>query len=286
LANPDELMVLAQQGARAGPRAGELSDRFSLVLHDLRMGGAWKRTNRARLKRTEQLLCAHIPPELRTGLIFLDIGASDGVTTVEAVRALRRAFGAEVRAYLADRDVWLYRYRRGPIIEYRAADGEPIMVRLGRLGVRLARQRREAHRQPNALARFYLKLERLRASMQLETRISLVNPLSRSEPGITILELDCLVCNEGLRGCVSAIRASNILNLGYFDPRQIRHAVGHLHSYLREGVCFVVSRNDDQPGGEAENGSVWQKQGRRFQWLEDFGSGSEIKSVVDGWSLN
>jgi len=286
LANPDDLMVLAQGLSRPDPAAGDLSDRFSLLLHDLRMGGAWKRTNRGRLKQTEELLCAHIPPELRTGLIFLDIGASDGVTTVEAVRALRSAFGGEVRAYLADRDVWLFRYRRGPIIEYRAADGEAIMVRLGRFGLRLARHRREAHHEPGALTRRYLQLERFRNSMQLDARISLVNPLARSEPGITILQLDCLVCNECLRGRVSAIRASNILNLGYFDPPQIRTAVGHLYSYLRAGGCLVVSRNDDQTGGEAENGSVWQKEGRRLRWLEDFGSGSEIKSVVDGWSLS
>jgi hypothetical protein len=98
----------------------ELSDRFSLILHDLRMGGAWKRTNRGRLKRTEEMLCAHIPPEPRQGVTLLDIGASDGITTVEAVRALRQAFGSEVYAFLADRDLWLLRYRRGPIFEYRA----------------------------------------------------------------------------------------------------------------------------------------------------------------------
>jgi len=286
LVNPDALMVIGQQVARPDPSSEELSHRFSLILHDLRMGGAWKRTNRARLKRTEEMLCALIPSELRQGLTFLDIGASDGITTVDAVRALRRAFGGEVHAFLADRDVWLHRYRRGPIVEYRAADGEPIMVRLGRLGVRLAEHRRAAQPERNPLARRYLRLSRFRNSMQLDARISLVNPVSRNEPGITILELDCLVCNECLRGRVSAIRASNILNLGYFDPPQIRKAVGYLHSYLREGGCFLVSRNDDQPEGEAENGSVWQKEGRRFRWLQDFGSGSEIKSVVGGWLLS
>jgi hypothetical protein len=283
LANPDALLAIEQQG-RCGPSVAELSDRFSLILHDLRIGGAWKRTNQGRLKQTEEMLCAHIPPELRQGATLLDIGASDGVTTVEAVRALRRAFGSEVYAFLADRDLWLLRYRRGPIFEYRARDGEPIMVRLGHFGVRLAKHRREAQLESDPLARRYLQLNRFRASMQLDARISLVNPVSRSEPGITILELDCLVRSESLQGRVSAIRASNVLNLGYFSTPQIRDAVGHLYSYLRQGGCFVASRNDDQAEGEAENGSVWQKEGHRFRWLQDFGSGSEIKSVVDGWS--
>jgi hypothetical protein len=283
LANPDALLAIEREGQR-GRSLAELSDRFSLILHDLRMGGAWKLTKRGRLKRTEEMLCAHIPPELRQGVILLDIGASDGITTVDAVRTLRRAFGNKVYALVADRDLCLLRYRRGPIVEYRAADGEPIMVRLGHFGVRLAKHRHEAQPDSSLLARCYLQSSRFRASMQLDARISLVNPVTRSEPGITILQFDCLVRSEPLRGRVSAIRASNVLNLGYFSTSQIRDAVGHLYFYLREGGCFVASRNDDQAEGGRENGSVWRKEGCRFQWLQDFGSGSEIKSVVDGWS--
>ena len=283
MVDPDALLdVLKQESARSS--AKEVSDQFSLILHDLRMGGAWKRTNRGRLKRTEEMFCAHLRPELRRKLTFLDIGASDGITTVEAVRALRRAFGSDVHAFLADRDVWLLRYRRGPIVEYRAADGEPIMVRMGPLGVRLARHRGEADHSGDPLAGAYLQLRRLRQSMQLDARISLVNPAARNDPGITVIELDCFVYEEALKGTISAVRASNVLNLSYCRLPQLRHAIGHIHAYLREGGCLVVSRNEDQPVGEVENGSVWVKESGRFQWLQDFGAGSEIRSVVDGWS--
>lgn len=284
LANPDALLEIAQRAGRSGSSAEELSDCFSLILHDLRMGGAWKRTSRGRLKQTEEMLCAYIRPELQRGLAFLDLGASDGITTVEAVRALRRAFGGEVKAVLADLNLWLLRYRRGPIVEYRATDGEPIMARVGPLGVRLTRHPRETQAAGNPLARLYLQFEQFRNSMQLEARISLVHPRAWSEPGITVMELDCLTRDEALIGRFAAIRASNVLNLGYFGPPQIRRAVGHLHAYLREGGCLVVSRNHDQPTGEPENGSVWLRDRCRFRWLRDFGAGSEIQSVVDGWS--
>jgi hypothetical protein len=287
LADPDSLLNIAQGESRLSC-AEDVSDRFSVILHDLRMGGAWKRTNRGRLKRTEEMLCTHLRPELCQGraLNFLDIGASDGTTTLDAVRALRRAFGGEVHAFLADRNIWLLRYRRGPIVEYRAGDGEPIMARIGPIGVRLARLRHGAQPDGDPLARLYLQLKRFRASMQLDTRISLVNPAARSDPGITIMELDCLVCDASLKGSLSAIRASNVLNLGYFSPAQIRLTVGHLFAYLQEGGCLVISRNDDQPAGEVENGSVWLKNSGRFQWLQDFGSGSETKFVVDSWPHN
>ena len=283
LANPDALLRIAEQIDGPCSAAGELADRFSVVLHDLRMAGVWKRTNRGRLKRSEEMLCAHINPDLRRGLTFLDIGASDGITTVDAVRTLRREFGEEVHAFLTDLNLWLLRYRLGPLIEYRATNGEPIMARLGPVGVRLAKARREAGSGGNFLARSYLGLAKLRRSMQLDTQISLVHPAARREPDITILELDCLVLNKSLLDSITAVRASNVLNLGYFDAPQICCALECIHAYLREGGCLVVSKANGQHAAESENGSVWLREGRRFRWLTDFGSGSEIRPIVDGW---
>jgi hypothetical protein len=283
LANPDALLRLAEQVDGPCSTAGEFSDRFSLVLHDLRMAGVWKRTNRGRLKRSEEMLCAHVNPELRRGLTLLDIGASDGITTVDAVRTLRRAFGEEVHALLTDLNLWLLRYRLGSLVEYRATNGEPIMARLGPFGVRLARARREAGSGGNFLARSYLRRVKLRGSMQLDARISLVHPAARREPGITILELDCLTLNENLLDRIGAVRASNVLNLGYFEVPQICRALECVHAYLREGGCLVVSKANGQHSAEAENGSVWLRERRRFRWLTDFGSGSEIRPIVDGW---
>src|SRR6266566_6377331 len=245
LADPDALLNITDQMGEPSSSVADLSDRFSLILHDLRIGGVWKRTNRGRLKRTEEMVCAHIHPDLRAGLTFLDLGASDGITTVEAVQTLRQAFGSEVRAFLTDLNLWLFRYRRGPIVEYRAGNGEPVMARLGFFGIRLARQRREAPPESNPLVRLYLRQNRFRQSMELDARISLVHPAARSDPGITIMELDCLAGDRSLKDRIGAIRASNVLNLGYFPLPELRRAVGHLHSYLRDGGCLVISRNND-----------------------------------------
>jgi hypothetical protein len=282
MADPDVLGDLLKRDD-AGSSADEVSDRFSLILHDLRMGGSWKRTNRGRLRRTEEMLCTHLSPELRRKLNFLDIGASDGITTLDAVRTLRRAFGGEVQAFLADRNVWLLRYRQGPLVEYRAVDGEPIMARFGPLGIRLARQRRMAEDSRDPLARAYLRLTRLRESMRLDARMSLVNPAAKSDPAIIVIEFDCCVYQESLKGTMSAVRASNVLNLGYFGLPELRRAVTNIHAYLQEAGCLVISRNDDQSDSEVENGSVWLREGSRFRWLQDFGAGSEIRSVVDDW---
>ena len=107
-----------------------------------------------------------------------------------------------MQALLADLNLCLLRYRWGPTFEYRAPDGEPIMARFGRFGIRLARHRRETQRDRNPLAD-PLRRDRLRKWMRLDARISLVNPVAQSEPGITILELDCLIHNKRLgRGLI------------------------------------------------------------------------------------
>jgi hypothetical protein len=284
MANPDSLLRIAERVAEVPESATNWCDEFSTVLHDLRMGGVWKRTARGRLKRTVEMLCAHMPRDQPQGPVLLDIGASDGITTVEAIRALRQVLGGNVQALLADLNLSLLRYRWGPVVEYRASDGEPIMTRVGCFGIRLAKHRRGAERGQNRIANLYLRSNVLRKSMGLDASISLVNPLALSEPGITIMELNCLVREKRLEAGISAIRASNVLNIGYFDLPQLRTAIGNLHAYLRERGCLVVSRNDDDHSGESENGSVWYKDANHFRWVEDFGAGSEIKSVVDSWS--
>lgn len=287
LSNPDMLQELSERASVPDSAVEELADHFSLILHDLRMAGAWKRTNRRRLRQTEEMLCAYIVPRPGRDLVFLDVGASDGVTTVEAVRALRQAFGRDVRAYVADVNLWLLRYRRGPVIEYRASDGEPIMVRVGPIGLRLAKSRRPAA-EPDAsrLAQRYFRWNGFRDLMRLDARISLVSPLLKNEPGVAVVELDCLRRDPTLVDQISAIRASNILNLGYFERSLIREAVGHFHVYLQNSGCLVISRNVDGPTGETENGSVWIKEPTRFRWVADFGSGSEVKIIVDDWRSN
>jgi hypothetical protein len=158
------------------------------------------------------------------------------------------------------------------------------MVRVGSIGLRLAKSRRRAAEpDANRLAQRYLRCRQFRDVMRLDARISLVSPLSKDEPGLGVIELDCLRRDPTLVDQISAIRASNTLNLGYFEPSQIHEAVGHFHAYLRDSGCLVISRNVDGPTGETENGSVWIKEPTRFRWVADFGSGSEIKMIVDDW---
>ena len=160
LSNPDYLLEsrrVQRQVARRSPH-----DKFSLVIHYLRMG--WHvEANESRAGLEENgnaALCEQLAGKTRVTL--LDLGASDGVTTWEAVHTLRQSLGGEVRALLADVNIYMCRYRKGPFVEYRAGDGEPILARIGRLGLRLSRQREALRQSPDPLASLYLRMTGLR----------------------------------------------------------------------------------------------------------------------------
>lgn len=287
LADPDALLDIALRGGGGLDSSEDAwqSEQFSRVLHDIRMGGVWKRTNSGRLKATERMLCKHIVTPEDGRPMLLDIGASDGVTTVELLRSIRHARGVEAKILLGDINLRLDRYRLGPLVEYRAVDGEPVMVRVGRFGMRLGEHRRVKHRLRDSLSRGYLRLVALRRAMRIDAQISLVNPIVSRESAITVREMDCLKRCEDLVGRFVAVRASNVFNLGYFGADEIHRALDHIFAYLRRDGCLVVSRNADQSGAEIENGSVWNKSNRKFSWIEDFGSGSEVKDVVESWRV-
>ena len=110
-------------------------DEFSAIMRHIRIGTVWKCTNRNRLEVADQALCAQLRKEHLKNLRFLDVGGSDGVTTLDLVNHLEKDFGIEVEAFLADRYLVLLRLQRRGIVEYVATDGEPVLVRVGPLGL-------------------------------------------------------------------------------------------------------------------------------------------------------
>jgi hypothetical protein len=285
LTDPDLLLTIAERIRSQAPDRRADADKFNLVLGDMRIAGTWKRTSSGRLTRTQDEICKCVVRQSGVEVSVLDIGASEGLTTVELAAALRKKFGG-ARLHLGDISIWLYRFRKGPVREYRGADGEPIMVKVGRVGLRLSRQRYNQPQEPDPIAALYLRCKSFRASMQQDARISLVHPLVWDDPAITVKELNCLVCDNSLCLGFDAVRASNVLNAGYFSRPQIDTALGNIHAYLREGGCLVISRNRGTCAGETEDGSVWRKAEKQFSHVSDFGAGSEIRTIVDHWHLS
>src|ERR1700731_4824096 len=107
LTDPDLLVTIAEAIGPIDPVNHAALDDFGLVLADLRMAGTWKRTNQGRLVRAEAMLCEHITPRPTGPVSVLDLGASEGLTTLELASTLSQRFGSRVGVTLADLNLWL-----------------------------------------------------------------------------------------------------------------------------------------------------------------------------------
>lgn len=279
--DPERLAQLSQHSLQAlnadSKVEGQLSAEFSRILSRIKINGVYKTTGQGRLRETERMLCVHLanrPHHFK----FLDLGGSDGITTLDAVQTFRRELKIDVDACLLDLHPWLLRYKRGPVIEYRSHFEEPILVRLGKWGLRLNAE------SDNALANVYLTLDWFRRRLEPGKELCMINPLVQAEPSITVRAGDCLQHVPAFDGHFDIVRASNLLNLSYFSPLQISTVIGHLHSYLGDKGLLLISRNDQQGHTEIERGSLWEKSTEGFRHLEDFGGGSEVKWLVDQYS--
>jgi hypothetical protein len=282
-ANPERLRGIACEWrtASAAERA-RLAAEFSDIVRDIRIRGVWKRTAPGRLRESERALCAALAARTGTALHVLDLGASDAVTTVELVRALRSTGAARVHAVAADRDLVLVPHRRGPVVEYRATDGEPVLLTVGRLAVRLPRSEHRWHVASTLVAGAYLRWgSRFRRSLAPGEPISLLSPVVVvDEPSIEIVAMDCLAEHADFHGRFDAIRASNLLNPRNFGVAELRRILVLCHRYLREGGCVVISRNEARGAGEVERGAVWSRTPTGFRLSQTFSGGSEIDELV------
>ena len=104
-ADPEGLVRIAADHAADPDVAARdrASAAFSHMLDDLCVNGSWKRSLPSRLQGSEAVLCRLLTAGGPDAVLdVLDLGASDGITTVELLNALRGASVAGARLRLAD----------------------------------------------------------------------------------------------------------------------------------------------------------------------------------------
>jgi len=282
--DPEHLAQLAGALAERSADSTDLSREFSAYVSSIRIvGHISKLTRPNRLCQMNQALCQQLRALTPADVTLLDLGGSDGVTTLELVEHLEAELGVEVRAWMLDLYVRLLRYARGGVVEYRMADGAPIMLRVGPVGLQLSSLASTRDPVSRILGRLYLGRARFRQSMPLDGSISLINPHVTRDRRIAVTEWNALERNSELIDRATVARASNILNRVYFSDDQILCAAGHLHAYLHEGGLLVISRNRSEQCEELEAGSIWRKEGDRFLPLENVGGGSEVADLIENF---
>ena len=262
-----------------------------MALHNTRMAEVFKRTNPRRLPATEEAILGGVLSEYQANCRILDMGASDGITSVELLEHLQAHWGTGVSVVTSNLNLWLARYRLGPLVEYREPGGDQMLIRIGGWGFRTVKlngvqpSEQVKHHYLRTIGKpLYWRIWSLIGPrMRYAGHISLINPRAKMCRGLEARVLNCLIRDSSLIEEFHCVRASNVLNIEYFTRDELVVAVSTIHAYLKEGGCLVISRNEGDPGKETEHGTAWIKTGRQFASGRNFGGGSEIKELVDSF---
>jgi SAM-dependent methyltransferase len=254
--------------------------RVTELIRHVRIGGTNKSSAPGRLQEADMALIDQLERQSTRHLHFLDVGCSDGTTSLDTIQLIERSLQIRVSAYLQDRYIWVRIKRRWNIVEFVSSEQDLLMVRCG--GVALAPAPKTVFLAPltNRLVSAYLGLTRFRRRMQEISRFPLLSPHVLLHPDLQICEGSVLTPTEDFLGRMDVVRVSNLLHYDYFSKTELRTALSNLVRYIRDGGLLLVSRNCQHRAGEIERGTVWRLMAMRLVPVADFGGGSELKELV------
>ena len=234
--------------------------------------GVLKTTQAGRLDDLNEHALRVLPDD--RPLELMDVATSTGITTVEWSEQLS---AADVAHHIVAGDshteaVWVSLPLVGEVLVDR--DGNVLLAEvLGRAVDPSGATRR------SALVLPCLKAAARRAGLlRLRARpVELVSSRVRECPAIELVEDDIFVARPELRGRFHAVRAANILNVGYFDDAQLRTAVATLRERLRPGGLLIVCRTHDDG---SNHGSIFRADRDGWRVVDRVGSGSEIERLI------
>lgn len=275
---PERLLDITVAAKRVSPLPRRWSNEFSAIITSLWINDVNKRTAPGRLPDTLSAVAAALPRNL-PALRLVDLGASDAVSTWDAVCFLRQRLRIPIAATAVDLYTQLQRFDGRLVTEYRTSDGSPVLLRCGRFALRLGR--RLAFPPAEFVRTRFLGSHRIRGRLRHSLDIPLIHPLAAADPDIEVIEADARRRRPEWSAAFHLVRISNLLNHGYFTRSEMGAIVGHAVEYLQIGGLLVVSRNAGDAGTDVERGSIWRRESAGLQWVSDFNGGSELRAWME-----
>lgn len=267
VASPISLVELATTDGALGHTGGR--SWFSTHVSSFTSGTTCKSTSVNRHRLADQVIleaCRDCRPSV------LDIGVSDGVTSLELIDRLGDSFE---QYFVADRQIDLLYRVKGNTAYFYDRNGLCILIATKRWVV-----------YPQAGGWFPFGWIARGLSMRApacdtgQVRVlSLMQPelveLTRRDPRIAIMTYDVLHSWPG--PAVNIVKISNVLNPEYFPEALIRVALGNINAALEENGMLVVS--DNRASG-LECVSAFRKRGPGFALESMTNGGCRIQGIV------
>lgn len=240
-------------------------DAFSRAMACMQVGDTIKITGRGRHEAPDRLLLDHVD---LAGAVVVDLGASDGSTSLELLDRL-----PDVRGYvIADLYLHADAVRVAGHVLFLDADGAVVVVAGRRLllwpaGSRVLR----------ALARLVVRVARRRGPLE---PVLLLCPSARArvhtDPRVTAAVHDVFTVWPG--PAPDVIKVANVLRRLYFSDADISRALSSLHAGLPDGGHLLVV--DNPRAKVASRGGLYRREEGRFVRVAATDPGPEIDDLV------
>lgn len=245
---------------------------FSRSLSVLKFGSTFKTTSPARHLDTNQAIKRLV---VDMPIIVLDIGASDGSTSLDLIAELGQSISAY---YVTDFNVEAY-YGTDPggAAFFRDAEQRCVLRATNHFLVYS-----DVQGAPAPLAWLARRLLQGEQDVTMWKRVPLVQrevlTLAESDPRISVCKYDMFKPWQGQRPTITKI--ANVLNRSYFSDEQIRRVLRVQVDALVDGGYLVVTDNR----GSTERTTIYRKARDKLGKAFASGGGTEIASLVgDEW---
>lgn len=244
-------------------------EQFRKAMSAIHVGDTIKITGTNRHPVADDLLLHHVD---MSGKTIVDIGASDGSTSVDLIGKL-----PDFEAYvIADLYLSVSAVEAAGHVFVYDSDGECILIAGRRLAAwpSLSRHVRMLYRPLLAVA------DRQRQQGR-ERELLLLNPAARNliaqDPRVTYRVHDVFTVWTG--PAPDVIKVANLLRRLYFSDADITRALKAIHASLAEGGYFLVVDNPRIPGIAARAG-LYQREGTGFATVAESEHQPEIRDLI------
>jgi len=245
---------------------------FSTYISYLRIGKVWKYTKCYRHSSIDEII--HELMVVRQKPLFIDVGASDGITSANLFKSIGVKFGIffvtdlffslDVAKHRKDTLFFLPGANKCFLIcndrfTYYSGLKSPIFILNW-----IAKQK-------------FRRVSKLRLK---KGNVCLLHPdmkeLQKNQKEINILEWD--VFTPWKHEKVDMIRIANVLNKVYFPDEKIIESIKIIHDALKDSGYLLIIENR-----KVEKWSLFIKKGNHFELIENKNSGSEIEDLIVTW---
>ncbi len=230
-----------------------------------RIGSTFKSTKRGRHSKSDTLLLSH----LDDSPVILDIGASNGITSVDLMERIDFRFR---KYYVTDRNLYAKSAAIGTNHFFFDSNDDWILV-ANKFFVGYPQHSRLVRR------RFKSAEQQARSVLGDESNIRMVHPqlveLENSNPRIEIRSHDLF--HEWAHTRPTVIKVANLLNRAYFDQSDLIRAKDRLLSLLPPAGLLLVVDNRAE-----EASSLFSKQSDTFRPVARVGAGCESEPLLTG----